>query len=185
MEDQKIVALFLKRDPSAISEVSEKYSRYIRQIAMNILNSHSDAEEVENDTYERLWERIPPDQPAMFTAYIGKIAREKAIDRYRSLTTKKRGGGAYAESLEELEEVIGRDEVGEAVESAELRRVINSYLWKLPRDSRDVFVMRYFYGDPVKRIARSMGYSEPKVKSLLMRLRQGLKESLEEAGFTV
>lgn len=53
MEDQEIIDLYWQRDQQAIHETAGKYGGFLRNIAWNILHSHSDAEECVNDTYLR------------------------------------------------------------------------------------------------------------------------------------
>ncbi len=45
---------------------------------------------------------------------------------------------------------------------------------------RAVFVRRYWYMDPIKDIAEMFQISESKVKSILFRMRNKLREHLEE-----
>ena len=52
---------------------------------------------------------------------------------------------------------------------------MSDYLRALPRTKRLVFVRRYWYCDSIADIARKFGFSQSKVKSLLMRIRNGLK----------
>ncbi len=51
MNDCKIVDLFWIRSERAITETAEKYGKYCRSIAYNILLDEEDAEESVNDTY--------------------------------------------------------------------------------------------------------------------------------------
>lgn len=48
---------------------------------------------------------------------------------------------------------------------------------------RRVFIRRYFSFEPVTAIAASLGFSESKVKSMLLRARRGLQKHLEREGF--
>ena len=64
----------------------------------------------------------------------------------------------------------------------ELTRKINSFLKNLPETEQRIFVSRYWYLMPVKEIARNMGFSKSKVKSMLSRTRAKLKNYLEKEG---
>jgi len=70
-------------------------------------------------------------------------------------------------------------------EFRELVLQINAYLRSLPDDNRDIFICRYFYMDSIKEIAGYSGYSESKIKSMLHRMRTGLKHHLEKEGLEV
>lgn len=94
MNDQKIIELFWERHENAISVTAGKYGKYCHTIAYNILFNHFDAEECVNDTYLGAWNSIPPPQkPGNLTAFLGKIARNLAINRYKRQSAAKRGNG--------------------------------------------------------------------------------------------
>lgn len=83
--------------------------------------------------------------------------------------------------LEELEECIPSSETVEsALEAGCLREAIDRFLGTLPAESRAVFLRRYFYAEPVQRIAFELGFTQGKVKTLLFRARGQLKALLEK-----
>ena len=182
MEDRDIIEMYFARDERAISETSSKYGSYCGSIAMNILGSREDTEECVNDTWLRAWNSIPPHRPNLLRVFLGKIARNLALDRYKARTAEKRMGGEFAMSLDELDDCIGT--VDER-ESAEIGESISRFLRTQPKETRSVFVCRYFYCDSISDIARRFGISEAKVKTLLFRTRSKLKIHLEGEGITV
>lgn len=182
MEDHDIISLYFARNERAILATSEKYGGYCGSIAMNILSSHEDTEECLNDTWLRTWNSIPPHRPNILRVFVGKITRNLALDKYKARNAEKRAGGEFAMSLEELGECIG---VSEEKESAEIGASISRFLHAQPKETRSVFVCRYFYCDSIADIARRFGMSEGKVKTLLFRTRSKLKIHLEEEGITV
>ena len=82
-------------------------------IAENILRSRPDSEECVNDTYLRAWNSIPPQMPQRLSAYLGKITRNLAINRYNKLSAKKRGGSETEVILCELEHCLPSDNTTE------------------------------------------------------------------------
>ncbi|MBP3519914.1 MAG: sigma-70 family RNA polymerase sigma factor [Oscillospiraceae bacterium] len=184
-EDREIVALYWEREESAIQKTQEKYSRYLTKIVRNILPDPEDQAECVNDVYLKAWSSMPPHRPEVLSTYLGKLARETAIDRYRKNRSQKRGMGEYALSLSELAEVLpDRDTTVDEAESRRLDQVLDAWLRTLPGETRKAFVSRYFYADPVKDIAACLGASESKVKSMLFRARKGLRKRLTEEGFS-
>lgn len=187
MEDREIVSLFESRDERAIAEAKKKYSRYIRSIAEHIVHSMEDAEECENDTYLGAWNSIPPNRPEDLRTYLGKLSRRIAIDRFRKKTADKRGGTETALSIEELAEcnpgaLKSTDPVEEAIDAAELSRVLDRFLRTLPDVERRLFIRRYWYFESIKEIADRFGYGESRVKTSLFRTREKLKAVLMEEG---
>ena len=82
MKDSEIVALYWSRSEQALRETAAKYGSYCHSIAFRILESSEDSEECVNDTYLKAWNAIPPHRPENLAAYLGKITRNLAIDRY-------------------------------------------------------------------------------------------------------
>ena len=105
MDDEKIVDLFWERSELAIAETSIKYGMYCRTIAHNILSNYLDAQVCENDTYIAAWNAIPPTRPTKLLAFLGRLTRNIALDRYDYNTAKKRNG-EFNILLSELEECI-------------------------------------------------------------------------------
>ena len=184
MEDLKIIGLFFERKESAIAETERKYGRYLSKIAYNILFDTEDSEECVNDTYMKAWNAIPPQEPKVLRTFLGKITRSLAIDVFRRKHTEKRGNSEYAISLSELDECVPDKLSAEAeFEEKELSESINRFLSSLPKESRDIFICRYFYSDSIKEIASFFGTGESKIKSTLFRSRKALKEHLLKEGF--
>lgn len=185
MNDKDIVDLYMSRNESAIEETASGYGGYIHSIVSGILRDPSDSEECENDVYNILWNSIPPQKPMSFKAFLGKVARNAALDRYWYNNAEKRGGRMDM-VLSELGDCVPSGEsVERAAELKELVGYINEYLGSLDKRKRQVFVRRYWYCDGIKAIAERFGYSESKVKSMLMRIRAGLKKYLERQGITL
>ena len=182
MEDREIIGLYLARDERAINETAAKYGRLTRSIVMNILGSAADGEECENDVYLAAWNAIPPARPDNLAAFIGRTARNIALGRVEYNTAQKRSGG-ISKTLDELAEILPGGETPESrCAAAELGGYITDYLKGITRQKRVVFVRRYWYCDGIKEIAQRYGYSESKVKSMLMRTRNGLKKYLTGKG---
>ena len=183
MDDSGIVDLYFRRSERAIQETDAKYGGYCYQIANNILSNREDSKECVSDTYLAAWHAIPPKRPAMLSAFLGKIARHLAIDRWRSRDAKKRGGSEVCLALEELEGCVADPRTTEGIfDSRELSRAVNRFLAGLPDTERSVFLCRYWYLDSVKEIAAFFGFSESKVASMLLRLRKRLRTQLEKEG---
>ena len=183
MEDSHIIKLYWQRNESAIKESQKKYGGYCSSIADNILHSAEDTEECVNDTWFRAWNTIPPEKPKRLAVFFGRITRNLAIDRFRSDTSKKRGGGQMALCLDELAECIGEDSPIE--DRLALREVLNRFLRELPEKSRTIFLLRYWYMMPVSEIAKQYELSEGAVKMLLQRVRNKLKDYLEKEGIAI
>lgn len=184
MDDLQIIDLYWKRSESAITETDTKYGRFCYGLAMNVLANREDAQECVNDTYFATWNALPPNRPTYFMAFLGKLSRRIAIDRWRGLSARKRGGGQTELCLDELAECASTAPgIEEAAVSKEACAALNRFLDQLPREERTIFVRRYFLMDPVGDISRSFGYTEDKVRSMLHRTRKKMRAQLTKEGY--
>lgn len=186
MEDKQIVDLFWARSESAISETDKKYRRYCHSIAYNILNSREDSDECVNDAYIRAWNTIPPQKPERLSAFLGKITRNLALDRYKAMNRQKRRDQKTAVVIDELAECIpSLVYPSDITDDILLRDTLNSFLHSLPRQTMRIFLQRYWYMASVKEIAQENGISQSNVKITLHRTRNRLKEFLEKEGINI
>ncbi len=185
MTDENLIKLYWERDKSAIKETKDKYGKYLFKIAYNILSDYEDSEESVNDTYFKIWNRIPPQRPESFTAFIAKIIRENSIDILRKSKRKMRKS-EYITAISELEELALEKDTPESVsDMEELAEAISRFLREQTNENRTIFVQRYFYLDSLKAVSSHLGLSEAKIKSSLFRMRKKLKIYLEEEGFYI
>ena len=184
MDDKEIIDRFIERSESAINVISDKYSKYCRVIAVNILGDTEDAEEVLNDSYYRVWNSIPPEQPDNLRAYIGRITRNLSLDKLDKNKAEKRGGGRIDAILSELEECIAdkKNTIENLVESKAITTALNSFLISQSIEKRCVFVRRYWRAASIEEIAEDFGMSVGKVKTMLFRTRNKLRKHLEGEG---
>ena len=184
MEDNFIIDLYWQRDQLAIEQTERKYGKYLTKVAYQVLYNLEDCAESVNDTYMAAWNAMPPHRPQSLCAFLSKLTRRISIDLLRKRQSAKRGGGEYELSLEELSQCLpGGSDPEEAVNSRELVRTIEKFLLDLPEKTRNVFIGRYFYMDPVKEVARYCGLTESNTKVLLYRTRLALGDYLKEEGY--
>lgn len=183
MNDEMIVALYLQKDEKALSETALKYGAKLNRISFNIVQNKSDAEECENDTYLAAWNSIPPNSPKQyFFSFLAKITRNISINLYHKNHRQKRHAH-IVELTKEMEECIPSpsDEVCRTSDT-KLTECISKFLSSLSKEERGVFVTRYWYAESIKEVAKRFSISESKAKSMLMRIRNKLKNHFESEG---
>ena len=180
MEDSEIIGLFFSRSEEAVARTAEKYGTYCRSIARNILASREDTEECLNDTWLAAWDSIPPQRPDRLSVYLGRITRNLALNRLKSQTAQKRGGGQAELVLEELRECIGQDVREEVLDGIVLQDTINAFLRRQFPLRRAAFLRRYWYMEPIADIAKALGLRQGQTRTILYRMRRELKEELEK-----
>ena len=184
MEDKEIIKLFFARSERAIEEVKSKYHAYVTGIIRGILGAGGDTEECEDDAYMRLWENIPPQRPENLSLYLGRTARNLALDRVRAQTADKRGGSELTLAIDELEEALP-DGTSDPADSLALSQALNGFIRTLSPRSRRIFIRRYFYMASIADISREYKMSESAVKMSLARSRERLREHLINEGIWI
>lgn len=185
LEDKRIVELYWERCEDAIAETEKKYGRYCHYIAYNILYSDLDAQECVNDTYIKAWGAMPPHKPERLSAFLGKITRNIALNRYSHNNAEKRRANTELILREAGDFIPSYTTDGAIDDEIVLKDAINKFLASLPQDTRIVFVRRYWYFSTVKDIASDYGIPEGTVKSVLSRTRKRFKDFLVKEGIRI
>ena len=124
MEDSQILELYFARSETAIQETDRKYGGYCYKIAFSILADRQDSEESVSDTYLTAWNTMPPRQPNILSAFLGKITRHISIDRWRKQSAQKRGGKEMTFALDELGECVDENTLEATVSQREPTRIM-------------------------------------------------------------
>ena len=185
MTDEKIVELFWSRDENAIRETEKKYGELCRYVISGILAIKEDQEECASDVMLALWNSIPPEKPHNLKSYIGRAARNHALNRSRDANAWKRGRGFTLVGEELLETFDDGHDLAEEFEAKRAAEVINRFLGGLRKEDRRIFTMRFWLGLSYPEIARQTGMGESRVKMSVSRSRKRLAEVLKQEGITV
>ena len=179
--DSTIVSMFLARNEDAIRMVQSVYGSRMTALAQRITGQRSDAEEIVNDVWLAAWNAIPPHEPFGYLfAFLSNITRNAAINRVNFLGRKKRNI-PLVEITEELDSCVpDSSDTESAVLSLQVGEFINEFLHSLPKQSRMIFIRRYYFSEPIDVISKRLGMSGGSVRTNLSRTRKQLKAYLEE-----
>ena len=103
------------------------------------------------------------------------------MNRRRRDSAQKRSG--WEVSLEELSGVLEGPNLEAKVAARALGRAIDAFLDTQSRETRVIFLRRYWFGDSVRDIAKLLGMQENAVSVRLLRTREKLKAYLTEEGY--
>ena len=126
-------------------------------------------ESMKSGTDESRWE--------LFT-FLSRITKNISFKRLKSQTAQKRGGNDNALPLDELSGVVA--DSCNAISQLELTEILNAFLRQLPQRDRQVFICHYWYCDSIKDISRQFGFTQSKVKMILLRTRNKLLDHLKQ-----
>ena len=183
MQDEIIIQLYWDRNEQAIRETEDKYGAYCNHIAFAILQNTEDCRECVNDTWLRTWYSIPPQKPKILRAFLAKITRNLAFDRYKAQNTQKRSGEIEYVLYELAQCIAAGENVENRVIAGELRQAVNRFVRKLPLRERNIFVRRYFFLEAAADIGQKYSLSAGNVMVILSRTRKKLRTFLEKEGY--
>ena len=180
--ERRIREKLLRRDESALAEVSDRWGRLLLGLALRITGSESDAEDCLNDALLDLWKRPPIDPETTVLAYVSTLVRRRAIDRVRFNTAHCRGGGEYVCALDELDQCLADPDGAANDDSISIRDALQVFLDDLDQDNRTIFLLRYYSAFTIADIAKRRRLSVRAVEMRLNRMRKRLRRVLEERG---
>lgn len=179
MEDADIIDLYFARNEDAIRQTDITYGRQLNTLAQQMLHSREDAEESVSDTYLAAWKSIPPHRPSFFFAFLAAICRNLSLNKLDWRLAAKRRAEVVA-LTEEMETCIPDSGYERNMTGKEIGCALDAFLESLPKDSRLIFLRRYWYADSIAEIARRYGMTESKVKMQLVRTKEKLRIFLEK-----
>ena len=166
-----------RRDEGALAEFYDRHSTLAYSVIMRILRSPSDAEEVLQETFVRVWSRAETYNALLGSpaAWLIRIARNRAIDLLRARRARANVavepaapvGGDAAHSIEP----VTRDTPETALAGHVMADAVRAALATLMPEQRELIEAAFFEGYTHTELAARFGVPLGTVKT---RLRTGL-----------
>jgi RNA polymerase sigma-70 factor (ECF subfamily) len=179
---QRIVA----RDERAVAELYDRQSRLVFSVIRRILRSQSDAEDVLQETFVRVWSRADTYDASLGSpaTWLTRIARNRAIDRLRAQRTRADVDGVPPDTNDAGEirmavaSVSARPDVRS--ESLAVAAALHSAVARLPETQRVLIEAAYFGGhthhELATRFELPLGTVKTRIRAGLAALRAVLLE---------
>ena len=149
------------------NECVKHYSDGIFRFIVKNMRDEFEAENIVQNTFEKLWVRRDKVEMKTAKAYLFKIAYNNMIDVIRK---NKR--------LVDIEEA--RDVSSESYEYDNLIEYVNKAVNKLPEKQKSALTLRDYEGHDYKSIGQITGMSESQVKVNIFRARKFIKEYISK-----
>jgi RNA polymerase sigma-70 factor (ECF subfamily) len=158
-------------DRDALRFLYVRYADDIYGYVRSIVRNEHDAEDITQHLFSKLTSALSRYEPRSvpFSAWILRVARNLALDHLRAVRTVP------------CEEVRAIDAVADDF-SIERSRALQDALDALPRDQREVLILRQVAGMTPREIASSLGKTEGSIHGLHHRGRRALQRELSELG---
>jgi len=151
------------------------FTKLIYKISFAITRDKEDAEDVVQEVFEKLWKsRDSLTSVLNVEAYIVTIARNKALDRYRSKAKRN------ILPIADVNEVYQDEVIDSNIEQRETLVTVEKLICTLPDSQQMVIRLRHFSDLSIFQIAETMQLTQENVRQLLSRGRRTIKEKLEK-----
>ena len=169
--DERLLVEAAQKDPARFADLYELHFETVYAFIARRVQERAAAEDLTSDVFHKAlanlqrfeWRGVP------FGAWLLKIAANAITDR------AKKGGRELA--VEDPPETSAKPRVEQAAELAQLFRLVN----ELPKDQRQVVVMRFAEEKSIGEIARHLKRSEGAVKQLQFRGLENLRARIDSA----
>lgn len=187
--DRATVARMAAGDERAMQRLVGTYGSLVFSLARTILRDDADAEEVAADTFMQAWRTAATFDPtrSSVTAWLGVIARSRALDRLR---TRVRQGRVISQESESSAVSASQEAPTSATsphrlaEQEETRALVAAALRSLPEGQRTVIELAYFGGlsqtEIAAKLAMPLGTVKTRTLAAMKLLRAQLGPLLRE-----
>ena len=175
-EKTDILARARNRETAAFGELVRTYQPFAYRLAVRILLSETEAEDVTQEAFVRVWRNIERYDPSvLFTTWLYRIVTNLCLDTLRA---RKRQGRWHDRRPSDDDPPSGVD-IEAATSTADLVRIIRSIAGDLPETQRLVFTLRDLQDLSIGEVREITGLSEASIKTNLHYARQALRERME------
>lgn len=172
--DEALMARIARGDRAAFRVLAERHTPRSVGLARRITGSSSDAEDVVQDAWIRVWTHAPRWQPlATFRTWFTRVVVNLCLDRKRrAVPLPIEAAGDPADPAPDAVAEIERSQTDRAVDAA---------IAQLPERQRAAIVLSYREGMSNADTADALGTSVSAVETLLARAKDNLRRQLGAA----
>jgi RNA polymerase sigma-70 factor (ECF subfamily) len=177
IEEPALIKRLQSKDVLALNYLYNSYSKALFGVLLRIVDSEEQAEEVLQDVFLKIWDKIEtydPEKGRLYT-WMVNISRNMAIDKLRSKENSKQkktdsiDNNVYSFAREKYVETV-TDHIG-----------ISKVLDQLSVDQRQVIDLVYFQGFTHSQVADDfnipLGTVKTRIKAAMTKLRLLIKEN--------
>ncbi len=179
ISDAQLVTMVARYDEVALAEVYRRHGGAVYGLARRVLNSSSEAEDVTQEIFLRLWNQPERFDPARGTlrSYLMTQSHARAVDAVRSLAARRRREMNEASQTARSAYDLAR-EAWDHVLSDEVQRALAA----LPDEERRAIELAYFQGHTYVQVAEILDEPEGTVKGRIRNGMRRMRSALAVAG---
>ncbi|MFD3530351.1 RNA polymerase sigma factor [Streptomyces sp. NPDC058664] len=170
--DERLIRAAQDGDVTSLTTVVMESQPHVRKFALSLCASPQDAEDAAQEALIILYRKIGTLRATgALASWMFRIVRNECLRQVRLLVSRSDEASTGPEASAEPS---AEDAVLHRLEVERIAAAVSA----LPRDQRQVLIMRDVQGLPGTTVARSLGLSTAAMKSRLHRARAALRQSL-------
>ncbi|MDW8129372.1 MAG: sigma-70 family RNA polymerase sigma factor [Bryobacterales bacterium] len=186
-EEAALIRAAQRGDREAFERLVRAYDRGVLRLALNLLRSVEDAQEVYQETFLRAFRNLSSFRAdSNFQTWLFRIASNVCLDYLRKRKVRREApapsddGRSAPDSVCQLAEQRPEADPQRMLVNRELAERLERALASLTPRERMVFELRHYHGLRLRTIGNMMGGSEEAAKTCLYRATQKLRSALED-----
>jgi RNA polymerase sigma-70 factor (ECF subfamily) len=189
-DDAALASRAAQGDQDAFARIMRRYNQRLYRLAVSVMGDASEAEDVLQESYVRAFYALSTYSGAgSLGAWLARIVRNEAIDRVRARDSRRSHVAIEADlggQSEKVETNVAHDPLQSLTDpqalaaNADLGRLLERAIQRLPEQFRSAFVLREVEGLSVEETAEYLGIPSATVKTRDHRARNLLRSYLSE-----
>lgn len=189
--DDILIARFKNDDIEAFNELVNRYKKKVYYLAYNMVSNHSDAEDISQEAFVRVYKNIDHFKgkssfQTWFYSIIINLCRSHLRHRYIvskfsfHFKEKDELSDEPEKTLETaIEDTYWQSNPVKATINQELNTAINKAVESLPKQQKEVFILKHWQGLKISEIADILKCAEGTVKANLFKGINNLRKKLK------
>ncbi len=185
MDEAALIRAAQSGDATAFEQLVRAYDQSVLRLALNLLRSAEDANDVYQETFLRVFRNLNSFRfDCSFHTWVYRITTNLCLDHMRKRKVRREEPTVIATAegpLDRIDTVAEQRADGDpqrSLLSKELKRRLEKSLSDLTPRERVVFEMRHYGGMRLRAIGEVLGTSEEAAKNCLFRATQKLRTAL-------
>ncbi len=168
-------------DREAFRRLYAQTSGKLFAICMRVTRNHAVAEDVLQEVYLKIWDRSKSYDPERSRplAWMGAIARNSAIDRYRSRVRHRHVGDEHL-NLQESEAVAADDRIIEMEREEQVWSEVEGLDSESEKELKSIYLLGLTYPEAAERLDLPVATFKSRVRRAVLRIRRKLNPEVEQ-----
>ena len=185
MDEKALVQRAVDGDSAAFEALVERYQQQVFNLALRMVASRADAEDLAQEAFIRTWRALPSfHQSAQFSTWLYRLTSNICIDFLRAQKRKKTISLTMLQDDEDKQWDLpdGGPLPEQRMIDREEREALGRAFQSLDPDYRQVLTLRIVNGCSYQEIGEILNLPEGTVKSRLSRARDQLRKKMNASG---